>query len=154
MRYNSRMERQTMKVRKQERIKVYLTGSRKTIEYWIKNRGGVNVWRGVGRDWFMPVRDANGRRTHDPHWFHGKRKPVVVTNIARFKFAKELREVRRLSIRDMRVGGDMRVTLGRSGRVVMKKALAAAGPDAAFRFDYVTSKFVIELPVWEDDKEE
>ncbi len=53
---------------------------------WIKNRGGVQVWRSVdlsdpGASSITPARDADGNPTRCPHWKFAK-APITITDPA------------------------------------------------------------------------
>lgn len=82
---------------------VLVAGERPKIEKWLAERQGVIVFRDqeISRhprgDVFTPVIDADGNNNVDsgakPHWAYGVHE--VITDIARFRFVKEWKEVGR-----------------------------------------------------------
>lgn len=82
---------------------VLVAGERPKIEKWISERQGVIVFRDQEitmhprGDVFTPVIDADGNNNVDsgarPHWAYGVHE--VITDINRFRFVKEWKEVGR-----------------------------------------------------------
>ena len=136
-----------------DQIKVTVIGVRPKFEEWIRERGGVQVWVNInlsdpGRgNCFTPVFDKDGNFTKKPHWSMEIGERVV--DITRFKFAKELKEVKRfgVAIRRSSNGSMMKCTDASSAKI---HKTCDKFPGCFYRFDYKTQEAVIEVPVWED----
>jgi len=134
--------------------KCYEPGVRDKIEKWIAERGGVKVWvsrdlSNPGGECYTPVHMEDGQDYPPPHWRYGKTPHEIVTDIKRFKFVKEMKEVKRfhVAVRMGTQGLSMKCTDASTRRI--RAACAKAGPDSTYRFDYSTQEAVIEVPVWE-----
>jgi len=159
-----------------KKIDVMVPGSRGKFELWIKERGGVQVWHnlnlsnpGAGNQ-FTPatmvitkdeLKDYPGLGIGSPvmypkpHWSVGAGE--VVTDIARFRFVKSFKELKRIrvALRRGAQGLIFKLTDGSQRKVdrALDKAREKYG-EAYYRkdgglFDY--ERFiVIEVPEWED----
>ena len=135
-----------------DKIDVLAPGSRPKFEDWITNRDGVSVWVNMSLSGplcgtnFTPRLDKDGKEFGSPHWSLGLKE--TVRDIARFRFAKAMREVRRLRIA-VRMGsqGLMLKLTDHSSRKV-RAALDKAGPDAGYHFE--GDEAVITVPEWEE----
>lgn len=140
-----------------ERIEVTTPNAKEKFADWIANRGGVVIWRNVNlsnRDaglMFAPLRDAAGQENGKPHW--SRERGELVTDISRFRFVRELREVKRIKIA-VRMGAQglcLKLTDGSTNR--LRKACAKIaeqnnGTEPTYHFE--EDQAVISLPVFED----
>jgi hypothetical protein len=137
------------------KYEVTVPGAKTQIMEWLRDRGGVIVWENINLSdptkgfTYTPAKTSDGQDGHEkkPHW--GVRAKEVVTDPDKFRFAKELKEVKRfrVAVRMGSQGMSLKVTDGGTRRI--KAALAKAGPDSCYEFDYDTQEAVILVPVWE-----
>ena len=137
---------------------IMVLGAKEKFAEWIKSRGGVMVWHCVNLSnltgptftpaltEYPPTRGLV--QTRKPSWTVSSLPGETITDLARFRFAKELKEVRRfrVAIRPSSNGMAMKLTDASSKRV--RAATDKAGDEATYRFDYETQEAVIEVPVW------
>jgi hypothetical protein len=135
-----------------DKIDVLAPGSRPKFEEWIAKRDGVAVWENVSLSGplhgttFTPRLDKDGKEYGSPHWSLGLKE--TIRDIARFRFAKAMREVRRLRIH-LRMGSQgliIKLTDHSSKRV--RAAMDKAGKDAGYHFE--GDEAVITVPEWEE----
>lgn len=133
---------------------ILVPGAKEKFEEWIKSRGGVAVWPNVNLSnagqgpTFTPAETERGQPTTKPSWQVDSRPCEIVTNLARFRFAKEMREVDRFRVA-VRMGAQgFTIKLTDSASEKLRKRLEKAGENARYRFDYGTQEAVIEVPVW------
>uniref|UniRef100_A0A6M3JEC9 Uncharacterized protein n=1 Tax=viral metagenome TaxID=1070528 RepID=A0A6M3JEC9_9ZZZZ len=154
---------------------VMVPGCREKFETWIRDRGGVQVWRnlnlsnpGAGNQFTpatMVIETARqeagylGKKIGDtvpypnPHWSVGAGE--VVTDIKRFRFVKSFKELKRIRVA-LRRGSGLNFCLTDGSQRKLDRALDAAREkyeDVVYRkdgglFDY--ERFiVVEVPEWE-----
>lgn len=143
------------------RIEVGVPGVKEKMLDWITNRGGVAIWTNINLsncdagDQYTPATTQDGVSVLDkpdalkPHWSVAFKE--VVTDITRFRFVKEYKEVKRFRVAVRMAFLSMKVTDGGTRKI--RKMCAKYSTDqvkAVYRFDYDTQEAVIELPVWED----
>jgi len=120
---------------------------------WIRNRGGVAVWRSVnlsnpGASWSTPALDLEGKPYPKPTWEADSKPEAVFTNPADIIVTFD-KEVKRFHVA-VRMGGQgfmVKVTEASSHKI--HKAVEKAGKGAYYRFDYDTQEAVIYVPVRE-----
>jgi hypothetical protein len=114
---------------------------------WLDTRGGVAVWKSISLSnphlsWSTPADN-----TRKPHWSAANEPAYVITDAGLVGVSK-YEEVRRLkvSIRAAANGfGSIWKLTDTSSRAV-NKALAKAGEDAIYAFDYETQEAIILVP--------
>jgi hypothetical protein len=119
---------------------------------WIRNRGGVAVWRSIdfsslGRSWSTPLRQKDGTPSPTPHPWKSEATPSrVITDPAEILVFED-KLVRRFHVAVRR--GDsgllLKLTDASTGRV--RKAVEHAGKGAYYEFDYGAQEAVIMAPV-------
>lgn len=123
---------------------------------WLKNRGGIAVWRNkdlgspsLGGQQFTPALHADGTAATSPHWSCGNAPDFIVTDATAVAI-QEWREVSRVKIRN---GPPYLGCVHRRDRDRLDAALAKAGDGASYRRDYSAMKYgspwfdaVIEVP--------
>ncbi len=160
-------------------VKIYdvmVPGVRAKFELWIKERGGVQVWRnlnlsdpGAGNQ-FTPatmvietkLQEAGylAKKIGDtvpyptPHWSVGRGE--IITDINRFRFAKGYKELKRFRVAVCRGDGLMfHLTDGSQRKLdrYLDRAREKYGDDVCYRKDGGLfdpgREIVIELPEWE-----
>lgn len=144
---------------KLKRIEVTTPGQRSKFEEWIKDRGGVIVWVNINLsdpgagNIFTPATTKEGTpgRDQKPRWSHEYSE--TITDITRFRFVKELKEVKRFRVA-VRTGGNglsVKCTDGATRRIRAACAkFSTETVSALYEFDYETQEAVILVPVWED----
>jgi hypothetical protein len=142
-----------------KKMAVYNPGAKAMFVKWIAERGGVKVWENVdlsncdaGPMW-TPVRDAEGKDVTSPRWSHPKCVEIV-TDLSRFKFIKDMKEVKRFHVAVRMGDSGLRIKCTDASSRKIKSQLAKAGPEACYRFDYDTQEAVIEVPVWDEENVE
>jgi len=100
-----------VQVETKERIEVLTPGCKEKFKQWIAERKGVIVWRNINLsdpnagDMFTPAHDPEGEPVAKPHW--SRDNGETITDLSRFRFVKENKEVQRfkiaLRIRGMKV---------------------------------------------------
>ncbi len=135
------------------RIMVGVPGAREKFEQWIAGRGGVQIWNninlsniGAGQV-FTPALTEAGEPMGSPKWSHERGE--VVTDIARFRFVKSWKEVKRfhVAVRMGAQGTMLKLTDASTDKV---RKVSELYPGASFRFDYDTQECVFEMPEMED----
>lgn len=88
----------------QERIEILVPGCKEKFATYIKEREGIIVWESQDLsfqrpDIFCPVKGPAGEDnlTRKPHWAYVVKE--VVTDLSRFRFVKEMKEVERLKVK-------------------------------------------------------
>jgi hypothetical protein len=143
------------------RIEITVPGVKEKFVDWIANRGGVAVWTNINLsncdagDQYTPATNTEGKNILDdpqafkPHWSVSFKE--IVTDITRFRFVKEYKEVKRFRVAIRPAFLSFKVSDGGTRKI--RKMCAKYSNDqvkAVYRFDYSTQEAVIELPVWED----
>lgn len=136
-------------------MKIYemtVPGAKEKFTAWIAGRGGVAVWPCVNLSnltgpTFTPAL-TDGKPTTKPGWQYGPCCETI-TDLSRFRFAREVKEVKRfrVAVRPKSSGMAFKLTKGSAER--LKRAIEKAGGDSVYRFDYEHQEAVIEVPVWE-----
>jgi hypothetical protein len=146
---------------KQDRIEILMPGRKEKFAMWIKYRGGVMVWANCdlsncdAGDMYTPARTEAGNANDPgipPHW--RVRYQETITDLSKFKFVKELKEVKRFRVA-IRVGDSgLRVKCTdastRKIRAACDKVQAQYKVAPSYRFDYETQECVISVPIFED----
>lgn len=114
---------------------------------WIKNRGGIAVWRSVnlsnpGASWSTPAQ-TDGVPTPRPTW-QADSKPERLIIYPSDVVVVVRKEVKRFHVGVRVGGGGFKVTDGGTRRI--RAAVAKAGPGASYEFDYATQEAVITVP--------
>jgi hypothetical protein len=127
--------------------KVTATDAKEKFALWIKERGGVAVWKDhnlsrFGGDTFTPA-----DHTQAPKW--GYVREDTVTDISAFKFPASLKEVKRFRVATRLGDQGFAIKLTDASSTRLNKELDKAGPDAGYHFDYDTQEAVITVPEWE-----
>lgn len=138
-----------------EKIIVGVPNCKARFEEWIKNRGGVRVWRDMSipntgdGDVFTPANDENGGRYPKPNWSVTCGEEVI-TDINQFRFVKEWKEVGRfrIAIQGKEKGRSFKCTDASSAKI---HKWCDKFPGSKYRFDFGTKEAVIEVPVWETE---
>ena len=133
-----------------ETIEVTVPDCRERFTLWIKTRKGVQVWRnqdpsnpGAGQMFTPADRTEEG----PPHWAF--RKAEVIKDLGRFRFIKEMKELKRFRVALRRGAQGLKIKLtDASSRKV--RAACDKVKDSRYWFDYETQEAVIEIPVWEE----
>ena len=150
-----------------KKIDVYTLGVREDFETWIRDRGGVKVWRNVNLSnpgygpIFTPAfeeidMDVFGMSVPYPKPSWQVDNGEVITDITRFRFAKGFKEFKRIRVALERGSGyNYRLTDGSQRKVdwAMQACMDKHG-DAVYRKDgglFDMERFiVVEIPEWED----
>lgn len=150
-----------------KKIDVYTLGVREDFETWIRDRGGVKVWRNVNlsNPGYGPVftpafdivdMDTFGINTPYPKPSWQVDDGEVITDISRFRFVKGFKEFKRIRVALERGSGySYRLTDGSQRKVdrAMQACMDKHG-DAVYRKDgglFDEERFiVVEIPEWED----
>ncbi len=149
-----------MTTEKAARIEVNKVGVKPMFEKWISERAGVIVWNnhdlsnpGAGC-MFTPATTINGGAVDKelaPHWAY--RYGETVTDLARFRFVKEVKEVKRFRVAVRSGGNGLKVKCTDASSRKIKAACAKFSTEkgsAVYEFDYNTQEAVILVAVWED----
>lgn len=143
---------------KPERLEVTVPGVKEKFTEWISKRGGVTVWRNVdlsragAGNQFTPAKTVEGQDYPAPHWSVARQE--VITDLGRFRFVREMREVKRFRVA-VRMGAQglaLKCTDAstRKIRAACSRAQEQYGVAPCYHFAYETQEAVIEVPVFED----
>lgn len=117
---------------------------------WIQNRGGVAIWQSAnlsnpGASWSTPALTTDGQPMSKPTWQAEDKPARIITDAAEIEVITR-REVARfhVAIRGGANGLQLKLTDGATRRV--HDAVARAGDDAAYHFDYAEQQAVITVP--------
>ena len=120
------------------------------IAKWMQERGGVLVWGSVhladpGRTWTTPAHNEDGSDVARPHWSATSAPVRTIMDWDEIEVHVP-REVKRfhVGIRLGDQGMSYKVTDGGTRRI--RAAVAKAGEDAWYEFDYETQEAVIFIP--------
>ena len=86
-----------------------------------------------------------------PSWSYS-RHPEIYKSLRCFRFALEMREVRRFRVAVRRGAQGLTLKLTDASAAKLRRRLVEAGPDASYRFDYDSQEAVIEVPVWKAEE--
>lgn len=120
----------------------------RTFWDWIKNRGGLAVWQSINlsnpdASWTTPALTEDGKPMPKPTWQVGEAPTKVITDPAKV-LIRTYEEVKRFRVGLRQAGLTIKVTDGGSRRI--RSAVAKAGEDATYTFDYETQEAVILKP--------
>lgn len=131
---------------------------------WMKNRGGVAVWRSVnlsnlGTSWTTPALTGEGKPSGKPSWQAANEPDKVIADPSRIAVVGE-KVVRRFHVGTRMAGSGMALKVTDGGTRRIHAAVAKAGPDAYYRFDYgsyenaviVVPEFKCSLDKWSETK--
>jgi hypothetical protein len=143
-----------MEQTEQKRIDIYVPECREKFAEWIKSRGGVARWRNINLsnpdagDQYTPAL-TDGKETGKPHW--SVEYAETITDLSRFRFVKELKEVKRFHVAVHSAFLSFKLT-DASSRKIRKMCAKYSTPEApaSYHFDYETQECVITVPVWEN----
>lgn len=117
---------------------------------WIRTRGGVAVWTSLdlsdpGFSMSTPALTTEGQPYAKPHWKLANAPAQVITDPAQIRVitAKEVKRFH-VGVRMGAQGLKLKVTDGGTRRI--RAAVAKAGDDAWYEFDYGTQEAVIYVP--------
>lgn len=121
-----------------------------TFLKWVRERGGIAVWGCVdlsdpGKTWSTPLNGTDGTPTAKPHYAATAAPIRVITDLNEI-LVDTPREVKRfhIAVRMGSQGFKVKVTDGGTRRI--RAAIAKAGADAWYEFDYSTQEAVIYVP--------
>jgi hypothetical protein len=148
-----------------EKISITTPGCRERFEMWIRDRGGIQVWKNINlSDWragdsFAPVKDADGN-LNTGQW--SRRAGDIITDLTRFRFAvgEEVLARVKVAVRRGRQGLMYKATDASMRRIqaAEDKAIAKYGADNIRTckdgglFDPDRSMIIARI-LWEDEKE-
>lgn len=136
-------------------IEILMLGVKPKFIDWISTRGGVQVWTNqeIGADrgnMFTPHKSPEGEVYDKPHWAYAAGE--LVTDITRFRFVKEMKEVKRLKITlDRRMNGSKVMLTSGSSRKVraeLDKLKEEHKVEPVYEFD--GNEAVFSIPVFEE----
>lgn len=118
---------------------------------WIRNRGGVAVWRSVnmsdpGQSWSTPLRTAEGLPAPKPHPWKAESAPSRVITDPKEVLVVEDKEVKRFHVA-VRPGGNgliIKCTDASSARI--RREEEKAGKGSFHEFDHWTKEAIIYAP--------
>jgi hypothetical protein len=117
---------------------------------WVRERGGVAVWLSVnlsnpGASWSTPALDEDGSPGGPPSWESARTPCRTITdpNDVEVITAKEVKRFH-VAVRRGSQGLSFKLTDGSSRR--LRDAVAKAGEDAWYKFDYSSQEAVIFVP--------
>jgi hypothetical protein len=119
---------------------------------WIKGRGGIAVWKSqdfseFGKEMFTPAMTdhRDPKPTPGPSWKVGNEPERIVTDPGQviLDTPKEVKRFR-IGVRPGSQGLKVKVTDGGTRRI--RAAMAKAGEDSWYEFDYNTQEAVILVP--------
>ena len=112
------------------------------ITGWIKDRGGVLVWKSINLSnpsglWLAPALDEEGKPYTKPNWQCDSSPDRHITTVDEVVVATT-KEVKRFHVAVRQAGLSFKVTDGGSRRIraEVEKAAAKHGKPAGYRFDY------------------
>ena len=117
---------------------------------WIRTRGGVAVWHSTSRScpslsWSCPLNDEHGQRKGKPYAAAEKEPRRIITSTDDVIVHTDV-EVKRFPIEVQPGKQGSFINLTDESRVLIEKAVAAAGADAYHLFDQTTHAAVILAP--------
>lgn len=115
---------------------------------WIQNRGGLAVWRSLdlsnpGASWTTPALTKDGQPMTKPTWQVGNNPEEIVTDAAAVVIDIP-KEVSRFRVAVKMQNMNLRVSDGGTRKI--KAAVAKAGENAWYEFDYANQEAVIFVP--------
>lgn len=138
------------------RIEICVLGCKEKFKTWIDSRGGVKVWRNINLsnpdagNQFTPALTGDLQSYPKPHW--SVEFQELVTDLGRFKFVKEIKEIKRvrIAVRQSSNGLMLKLTDASSRKVrkACEKVKEQYGTAGMYRFEF--NEAIIEVPVFED----
>jgi hypothetical protein len=127
---------------------VCVEANAKVFLKWIRERGGIAVWRSVdlsnpGASWSTPARTEAGEPTLKPTW-RADNQPHKVFTSTDDVLVDTPREVKRFRVAVRHSGFAFNLTDASTKRV--HREVDKAGKDAWYEFDYETQEAVIYVP--------
>jgi len=117
---------------------------------WIKNRGGVAIWRSVnlsnlGRSWSTPALTVEGEPTAKPSWESDSKPARIIRDESEIEVivAKEVKRFH-VALRPGDQGLSYKLTDASTRRV--RTACEKAGEKSWYEFDYGNQEAVILVP--------
>ena len=119
---------------------------------WIRNRGGLAVWRSVdmsdpGASWSTPARTTEGDPTPKPHPWKAEAAPSRVITDLKDVLVVEDKEVERFHVSIHAGSGGLIIKCSDASIRRIRESEAATGKGAYHEFDYGTQEAVIKAPV-------
>ncbi|HEY5049340.1 MAG TPA: hypothetical protein VII50_00450 [Acidothermaceae bacterium] len=116
---------------------------------WIAKRGGVAIWPSVdlsdpSASMSSPALTTEGEPTPKPHWKLALEPSRVITDASLID-VMTWKEVKRFHV-GVRRGDGLSFTLTDGATRKLRAAVAKAGENATYRFDYETQEAVIVVP--------
>ncbi len=111
---------------------------------WIKNRGGVAVWKSAdlgdpGKTWSAPYLELDGTVKPKQSWQMEDKPRLVVTDPAEIELYKGVEHKRfHVGVRQGGNGCSLKITDAGSARI--RREIKAAGEGAYYEFDYDDEK--------------
>lgn len=121
-----------------------------TFWKWFQERGGIAVWKSVnlanpGASWTTPLKSADGSPTNKPTWEAEDRPSLVIFDPA--EVAVDVpKEVKRFHVAVYMGGQGLTVKCKPGSTRRIHRAVAKAGENAWYEFDYMTQEAVIYVP--------
>jgi len=117
---------------------------------WIAERGGVAVWESVnlsnpGASWSTPALADDGLPALRPSWEADNKPARIVTDASEIEVVTRL-EVKRFRVAVRRGSQGLMLELTDGAARKVEAAIAEAGEDANYRFDYGTQEAVVTVP--------
>ena len=118
------------------------------MKEWLARRGGIAIWESInlsnpGASWSTPALREDGSPMAQPTWEAAKTPSRVITDEREIVVVTR-KEVKRFRVAIRRAGLSFKCTDKSSKRI--QEALAKAGKDASYHFDYEEQKAVITVP--------
>jgi hypothetical protein len=118
---------------------------------WIKNRGGIAIWRSVnlcdpGRTWTTPVLDDKGDLVHKPTW-QADNEPIEIICDPEKVLVSRDQEVKRFKVAVRRGSQGFMLKCTDASSAHIRKSVSQAGNGAYHVFDYFTQEAIIMAPV-------
>ena len=140
------------------RIRIMAAGAREKFTDWIANRGGVAKWRNInlsnpdGGDMYTPANTVDGNPCIKPHW--GTEFAEKITDMSRFQFTKEAKEVKRFRVALRRSANGLQLKCTDASTRKIRKNIQRLEEKlhttVTYHFDYNTQECVLESIAWED----
>jgi len=135
--------------------KVAVLNCKDKFKEWIEKNGGVTVWqntkttKAATNEIFTPALTENGKEYPRPS--NAVAFKETVKDLGRFKFAREIKEVKRIKIayKIEDEGATLRLTQHTLNK--LKKAMETYGNDAKYYLDFGSKTAIITVPVWEEE---
>ena len=142
-----------------DRINVIAPDAEQKFSNWLMLRGGVTRWKNINLsnpdagDIFTPVNAPDGTPTPKPNW--GVIWAENILDLRRFRFSKDIKEVKRFHVAVRRSSGGLMLKLTDASTRKVRKNVARLEEklghgNVTYHFDYNTQECVLESIAWED----